>query len=548
MAEAMKRLERSKREVKQAEMKIKDADEDFEDGSGTKDEVHNARAKLERAQGNVRQARLAYEAAVLSLIDIRQAGYPELRCVGAAKVDRFPDVPAVSFSDLTVMEKIGGGAFADVFKVELPVTGLCAFKQLRGDILDEVLMKEAAAMWEMRHSEHVIKLLKVCREPGKQGLLLELADGGSLGKLLHERKEKLKESDILQILHDVAAGLEFVHHRKHVHLDVKADNVLLVGKRAKLADFGTSKQACNTYRDTKIALTFQWSAPEMLTSMPKLSSACDIWSFGMLMYEVLTGYIPFEGVATHKLVHSITKGKLPKVRAGIKPELAQLMQRCWDHEPDKRPSSVELLSAIGDLMLVTCSGICLGTVMLTKGVLCIHEKWFLCFSCVADTVGSNLKSRRIRSDGGLEIGNDSNKAVFDLQSFRHLLSKELLIAWLKGQGEAIEREVRLRLEVELEREKRKWDAMSTDARIADCILFDVLPCRCPKCRERLVYEGGCFALTCGSCGARFCAFCEAIFANGTESHNHVPSCKGNLLKVHWSPDQKHAQETFARVQ
>jgi hypothetical protein len=241
IAEAMKRLERSKREVKQAEMKIKDADEDFEDGSGTKDEVDIARAKLEVAQENVRRSRLKYEAAVSSLIDIRQAGYPDLRCVAAAKVDRFPDVSAVLFSDLTVMEKIGGGSFAYVFKVELPVTGMCAFKQLRGDIPDEVLMKEASAMWDMRHSEHVIKLLKVCREPGNQGLL-ELAEGGSLGELVPKRKEKLKESEILQILHDVAAGLEFVHHRNHVHLDVKADNVLLVSQAGRLWDIETSAQ------------------------------------------------------------------------------------------------------------------------------------------------------------------------------------------------------------------------------------------------------------------------------------------------------------------
>jgi hypothetical protein len=297
-----------------------------------------------------------------------------------------------------------------------------------------------------------------------------------------------------------------------------------------------------------MALTLQWCAPVMLTSMPKYGNACDIWSFGMLMYEMVTGCIPFEGVATHKLVQSITEGKVPEVSAEIKPELAHLMQRCWDHEPDKRPSSAELVSAIGDLMAVTCSGGCLGTVILTKTVLCIREKSFLCFSCVVDAVGSNLQSRRMRSDGGLEIGNDGNKAVFDLQSFRDLLSNELLIAWLKGHGEVIETAVRLRLEVELEHEKRKWDAMSTDARIADCIVFDVLPCRCPKCRERLIYEGGCFALTRGSCSAPFCAFCEEVFANGMESHNYVPSCKANLLKVHWYPGEEEAQEMFARVQ
>ena len=541
VSDSMKRLNLSKRELTRCGLEVEDARE-----VGTEEDVEQAKAKVASANAKVAESRNVYEAAVTDMVELRQAGYPELQCAAAAKVDRFPNVPSVSFNDLTVVGEIGGGSFADVLKVELPVTGMCAFKKLRSKMPDEELMKEAAALWEMRFSDHVVKLLMVCREPGKQGLLLELADGGSLGDRLHKRKERLKEPEMLQILHDVAAGLECVHHHKHVHLDVKADNVLLFGSRAKLADFGTAKEARNTYRDTKVALSFQWSAPEMLATMPKISSACDIWSFGMFMYEILTGSVPFEHVERHGLVQAICRGELPAIPVqGIRPKLVQLMQKCWNRDPSKRPTAVDLMNEIGSLMSVMCCS-CADTWSLTKGV--FGQKMFLCFACVPATVSANLASRTIRSDGALVLGRDENQDVFELQSFRNLLSKEELAAWLKGQADAAEMEVKKRLEAELEREKRKWDAMSVDERIANCIRFDVLPSRCPKCKERLVYEGGCFALSCGSCEAKFCAFCESVFVDGLASHDHVQNCKQNVLKVPWYPNANLQKETFGRVQ
>ena len=412
-------------------------------------------------------------------------------------------------------------------------------------VADDDLTREAAAMWEMRFSERVVKLLMVCREAGKQGLLLELADGGSLGDLLHKRKSKLIESDILQILHDVATGLECLHHHQLVHLDVKADNVLLFGSRAKLADFGTAKQARNTFRDTKISLTYQWSAPEMLSALPKISSACDIWSFGMLMYEILAGSIPYESVEAHQLASTIAQGVLPIFPLGcdgVKPELVALMNQCWNADPTKRPRAIDLMNAIGDLMVIKCCS-CMEEVSLAKGVFGKLQT-FLCNACVPESVSASLTAGSIRSDGGLVLGQD----VIEFQSFRRLLNKDQLAAWLKGQEEAAEIEVKKRLEVELEREKRKWESMTVDARIADCVLFDILPSRCPKCRDRLVFEGGCFALTCGSCTASFCAFCESVFPNGKSCHDHVPACKQNILKVPWYPNANIAVETFGRVQ
>lgn len=133
-------------------------------------------------------------------------------------------------------------------------------------------------------------------------------------------------------------------------------------------------------------------------------------------------------------------------------------------------------------------------------------------------------------------------------ALREWVVKFLKDHWLKGQQEAMQVEARKKLEAELEREKRKWEETSVSERVANSILWDVLPCRCPKCRERLYYSGGCFALTCDACDSPFCAFCERVFSNGSESHDHVPQCKSNTLGVHWYPNANEQQSTFARVQ
>ncbi len=171
--------------------------------------------------------------------------------------DPFPNVPTVSYSDFgELLDKICAGSFADVYRVEMPVTGPCAFKQLRQAVDPVVLMKEATSMWQLRHCEHIVRLLKVCTDAGHQGLLLELVEGGSLGDFIHGQKQKLSWDQILHVLHDVASGLECVHDHKHVHLDVKSDNIFLTrGMRAKVGNFGTTKRAQTTLRDTALAFS-----------------------------------------------------------------------------------------------------------------------------------------------------------------------------------------------------------------------------------------------------------------------------------------------------
>ncbi len=548
VAAAQKALERSKRGLVKAQADEKDILDDFADGTEGEAAVAEAKSKVVEANMLVEQKRFRYEEAVRQLVAVRQAGFPELRCPTMSREDRFPQVPTIDAKDLGELQpssRLGKGSFASVYEVELPLVGPCAFKKLDGSIGRETLMREAAALWELRHSEHIVRLLMVCDEPGKLGLVLELVDGGSLGALLHERREKLNETEMLQILHDVAAGLECVHAHKQVHLDVKGDNVLLTSKRrAKLSDFGSSKVMRNTYRDTMVQATRQWSAPETIADMPQIGPACDIWSYGMLMYEMLTGKIPHAEVPEMNLLAHVWKGATPDV-AGIDAKFVGLLHQCWQKDPALRPTATQLLIAIGGLMKRDCCS-CLSSVALTGGIVSSVNDAFLCNGCVNEAMESQLKtSSAWRSDGAMVLG----QSVFQLSQTRHVVSTELFELWQQQQQQAKEKEVRESLKAEIAKEKRRWDEMGTAERAAMAILNDVLPFSCPGCRGKIVYDKGCFAMRHGKegggCGAGFCVFCEGVFP---DAHGHVQTCSANTLGLPWYPNEHEAHAIFDRVQ
>jgi hypothetical protein len=450
-AATQKALERSKRELAGAKLKQKNTKEDLEEGVGSDEAVAKAARNVAEASEAVEVARGRYEEAMRDLVAVRQAGFPELRCPAPARDDRHTQVPRIAAKDLgelQLMPRLGVGSFASVYQVELPLAGPCAFKKLDGLVDKETLMREAAAMWQLLHSEQVVRLLFVCDEPGSLGLVLEMLEGGSLGALLHVRKERLSEREMLQILHDVARGLECMHGHRQMHLDVKSENVLLTAqRRAKLSDFGSSKEMRSTYRDTVLHTARHWSAPETLADPPKISAACDIWAFGMLMYEVLTGTVPYSEVPERDVTARIAKGATPDVD-GIAARFRPVMEQCWKQN---HPTASELVALICALMQRECA-MCSTTFPLTRGALCTRESTFLCGDCVSAAMESALMTDSAwRADGSLAW----RDAVFEMKQMRTAVGSGLFERWQAAQLRANERQVRDRLRGEANEERRQ---------------------------------------------------------------------------------------------
>ena len=173
--------------------------------------------------------------------------------------------------------------------------------------------------------------------------------------LIHNKKEiELSWRQNLKILTDVAKGLNYLHSCKPVivHRDLKSLNLLLSEKVEdefdtpimKIADFGMAKIKSSVEANsmTANAGTYHWMAPEVLGGS-SYNEKVDVYSFGIVMYEVICREIPFEetGLDGMKIAVAVSKGKRPSLDFVPKTcpiELVALMQSCWDQVPEKRPS------------------------------------------------------------------------------------------------------------------------------------------------------------------------------------------------------------------
>ena len=169
----------------------------------------------------------------------------------------------------------------------------------------------------------------------------------SLRDYLTENIEHLSIDDTVQVLSDVTQALVAIEGRV-VHRDIKPDNILLVGGRWCLADFGISRYAeATTAPDTrKFAMTPPYAAPEQWRG-ERASSATDVYSMGVVAYELLAGHLPFVGpdVHDHRRQHL---EDTPVSISGVPPRLQSLIDECLYKRPEARPRPQNLLARLNE--------------------------------------------------------------------------------------------------------------------------------------------------------------------------------------------------------
>jgi NIMA (never in mitosis gene a)-related kinase len=200
-------------------------------------------------------------------------------------------------------KKIGQGAFGCALLIkrkkdgkrmvakEINVAGMPEKDQLSA-------MQEVNVMQALKH-ENIITLHKSFLESGNLYIVMEYAEGGDLAGFLKRSKQAgqpLSEEKVLQTVGEILSGLAHVHANKFVHRDIKPANVLLSKNGvAKLADFGVSRVLSYTMEEARTMIgTPYYLAPEMIEDKG-YSYPADIWSAGVLMYEMLTYTHPFQG-------------------------------------------------------------------------------------------------------------------------------------------------------------------------------------------------------------------------------------------------------------
>ncbi|XP_059315891.1 serine/threonine/tyrosine-protein kinase HT1-like [Lycium ferocissimum] len=182
-------------------------------------------------------------------------------------------------------------------------------------------------------------------------IVVEYLPGGTVRSYLskYTMKKKLPLDTVIQLALDAAKGLSYIHSQKIAHRDVKTENLLMDKTgRVKIIDFGLSTEFFSLGLDYPPMMvgttgTIGYMAPEVLTD-PAYDHKCDVYSFGICLWEMYTCLDPYpEQIPRSKTSHQIYKNRRPEIPTSCPKALSDIMKKCWDVKPQKRPEMKEVV-------------------------------------------------------------------------------------------------------------------------------------------------------------------------------------------------------------
>uniref|UniRef100_A0A8C6WGQ6 Protein kinase domain-containing protein n=1 Tax=Neogobius melanostomus TaxID=47308 RepID=A0A8C6WGQ6_9GOBI len=245
------------------------------------------------------------------------------------------------------MLEVGSGGFGRVYKARHKDWGFDVAVKILKEDASHYTFKEGSFM-DLASCEFVLRVHGVYKGPlGERGLVTDYMSRGSIESLQTKLSGPPPWPLAFQLAHQTALAMNFLHHKNIVHLDLKPNNILLNDElNVRLADFGLSTVSKSVVSDNRNSHTgpqgtLQYMPPEAFDLSYNPVRAFDIYSFSILLWSIFSGKEPYPGYSIVKA--RITEGDRPDCKDllslnvdGIR-ALVDLMKRCWEGDPDKRP-------------------------------------------------------------------------------------------------------------------------------------------------------------------------------------------------------------------
>eukprot|EP01087_Luapelamoeba_hula_P003949 TRINITY_DN138_c0_g2_i1.p1 TRINITY_DN138_c0_g2~~TRINITY_DN138_c0_g2_i1.p1 ORF type:complete len:1696 (-),score=223.93 TRINITY_DN138_c0_g2_i1:132-5219(-) len=268
---------------------------------------------------------------------------------------------AVDFSEIELKQQIGAGGYGAVHKAIWKDSDV-AVKLLASTGITRELKKnfisEVKVMTQLRHP-NVVLFMGACTTPPNLCIIMEFMELGSLYDVLHnELVPSLPMGLKVKLATQAAQGMHFLHSSGILHRDLKSPNILLDDKwNAKISDFGLTKFKQESGSDIdKLAGSLFWTAPEVLGEECPYSEAGDVYSFGIILWELLTALEPYGGMNPTTVAVSVLRDDLrPMIPACALPEYAELTRNCWTRDAANRPGFLEVVTRLKSLASSTTS-------------------------------------------------------------------------------------------------------------------------------------------------------------------------------------------------
>ncbi|KAK8469329.1 hypothetical protein PHAVU_005G050300 [Phaseolus vulgaris] len=282
----------------------------------------------------------------------------EARNVGLAG-DFDSTVQFIKNDDLEELRELGSGTFGTVYHgkwrgsdvaIKRIKKSCFAGRSSEQERLTIEFWREADILSKLHHPNVVAFYGVVQDGPGATlATVTEYMVDGSLRTVLLRKDRYLDRRKRLIIAMDAAFGMEYLHSKDIVHFDLKCDNLLVNLKDplrpiCKVGDFGLSKIKRNTLVSGGVRGTLPWMAPELLNgSSNKVSEKVDVFSFGIVLWEILTGEEPYANMHYGAIIGGIVNNTLrPTIPSYCDLEWKTLMEQCWAPNPAVRPSFTEI--------------------------------------------------------------------------------------------------------------------------------------------------------------------------------------------------------------
>lgn len=242
----------------------------------------------------------------------------------------------VPFEEISDLQWVGSGAQGAVFLGKFHGEEV-AVKKVR-----DIKETEIKHLRKLKHP-NIITFKGVCTQAPCYCILMEYCAQGQLYEVLRAGR-KITPSLLVDWSMGIAGGMNYLHLHKIIHRDLKSPNMLIThDDLVKISDFGTSKELSDKSTKMSFAGTVAWMAPEVIRNEP-VSEKVDIWSFGVVLWEMLTGEIPYKDVDSSAIIWGVGNNSLQlPVPESCPDGFKILLRQCWNCKPRNRPSFRQIL-------------------------------------------------------------------------------------------------------------------------------------------------------------------------------------------------------------
>ncbi|XP_036378749.1 ephrin type-B receptor 1 isoform X1 [Megalops cyprinoides] len=269
----------------------------------------------------------------------------------------------IDVSCVKIEEVIGAGEFGEVYKGRLKLPGkrelYVAIKTLKAGYSEKQrrdFLSEASIMGQFDHP-NIIRLEGVVTKSRPVMIITEFMENGALDSFLRQNDGQFTVIQLVGMMRGIAAGMKYLAEMNYVHRDLAARNILVNSNLVcKVSDFGLSRYLQDNTSDPTYTsslggkIPVRWTAPEAI-AYRKFTSASDVWSYGIVMWEVMSfGERPYWDMSNQDVINAIEQDYRLPPPMDCPAALHQLMLDCWQKDRNARPKFAEIVNTLDKMI------------------------------------------------------------------------------------------------------------------------------------------------------------------------------------------------------